>query len=247
MRIPDVSLASRSSAAGLRAPQFGVDPLGYVERVVSLLRESRLDLLFPAHDQAYLFARFLDRLFDLTHLALPPFDAFKRRQSKVDFAGVFEELGLPSPPTVVAMRFAEDDQTKRWHATLRGKTCRFETVPDRARRNNGLPDPNGRRLLELLDRPMRGREIAEKLQITRQRVRELLIKLHALGCVNFGDPQAPSWIAMRAGDKTCCYLAMRNVCCRQFRESMQPMLRKYGLRLVCPRSRHERGVPPRKC
>jgi hypothetical protein len=50
---------------------------------------------------------------------------------------------------------------------------------------------------------MRGREIAEKLQLARQRVRELLIKLHALGCVNFGGPQDPSWIAMRAGDKTC--------------------------------------------
>jgi hypothetical protein len=130
-----------------RAPQLGVDPLGYVERVVSLLKESRFDVLFPAY-QAYRFARFLDRLFDLMHLALPPFDAFQRRQSKVDFAGVLEGLGLPSPPTVVARTLSEDDQTKRWHATLRGKTCRFETVPDRARRNNGLPDPNGRRLLE---------------------------------------------------------------------------------------------------
>jgi hypothetical protein len=171
-----------------RAPQLGVDPLGYVERVVSLLKESRFDVLFPAY-QAYRFARFLDRLFDLVHLALPPFDAFQRRQSKVDFAGVLEELGLPSPPTVVARRLSEDDQTKRWHATLPGKTCRFETVSDRARRNNGLPDPNGRRLLELLDRPMREREIAEKLQITPQRLRGLLIKPHALGCVNFGDPQ----------------------------------------------------------
>ena len=119
------------------------------------------------------------------------------------------EAKLALAKTATALRalarlgLAEDDQTKRWHATLRGKTCHFETVPDRARRNNWLPDPSGRRLLELLDRPMRGREIAEKLQITRQRVRELLIKLHALGCVNFGDLQDPSWIVMRAGDKTC--------------------------------------------
>jgi len=119
------------------------------------------------------------------------------------------EAKLALAKTATALRalarlgLAEDDQTKRWHATLRGKTCHFETVPDRARRNNRLPDPSGRRLLELLDRPMRGREIAEKLQITRQRVRELLIKLHALGCVNFGDLQDPSWIVMRPGDKTC--------------------------------------------
>jgi Mn-dependent DtxR family transcriptional regulator len=106
------------------------------------------------------------------------------------------------PVSLARLGLAEDDQTKKWRATSRGKTCRFETVPDRARRNNGLPDSSGRRLLELLDRPMRGREIAEKLQITPQRVRELLIKLHALGCVNFGDPHDPSWIVMRAGDKT---------------------------------------------
>jgi biotin carboxylase len=85
-----------------RAPQFGVDPQGYFERVISLLKEGRFDVLFPAHEQAYLFARFLDRLSDLTHLALPSFDVFKRLQSKVGFAGVLEELGLPSPPTVIA-------------------------------------------------------------------------------------------------------------------------------------------------
>ena len=92
-----------------RAPQFGVDPQGYIERVISLLTERRFDVLFPAHEQAYLFARFLDRLSDLTHLALPTFDVFKRLQSKVDFAVVLEELGLPSPPTVIA----RDERTLR--------------------------------------------------------------------------------------------------------------------------------------
>ncbi len=84
---------------------------------------------------------------------------------------------------------------------MRGKTCRFETVPDR-RRNSGLPGPGGRRLLELLDRPMRGSEIVEKLGITHQGVRQLLIKLHAQGRVSFADPENPFWIVTRAGDKT---------------------------------------------
>jgi hypothetical protein len=44
--------------------------------------------------------------------------------------------------------------------------CRFETVPDRLRRNSGLPGP--RRLLELLDRPMRGSETAEQLGVSYQ-------------------------------------------------------------------------------
>jgi Mn-dependent DtxR family transcriptional regulator/DNA-binding MarR family transcriptional regulator len=118
------------------------------------------------------------------------------------------EAKLAIAQTATALRalarlgLAQHDQTKRWHATSRGKTCRIKTVPDRPWRNHGLPGPGGRRLLELLDRPMRGREIGARLQITPQRVRQLLIKLHALGCVKFGDPENPFWIVMRAGDKT---------------------------------------------
>jgi predicted transcriptional regulator len=97
---------------------------------------------------------------------------------------------------------AEQGPTKRWHTTRRGTTCRFDTVPNRPRRNDGLPGPAGRRLLELLDRPMRGPEIVEKLGMTHQGVRQLLIKLHAQGRVSFGDPENPFWIVMRAGDET---------------------------------------------
>jgi DNA-binding MarR family transcriptional regulator len=118
------------------------------------------------------------------------------------------EAKLVLSKTATALRalarlgLAEHDQAKRWHATSRGKTCRFETVPDRPRRNSGLPGPRGRRLLELLDRPTRGSEIVEKLGMTHQGVRQLLIKLHAHGHVNFADPENPFWIVMRAGDKT---------------------------------------------
>ena len=97
---------------------------------------------------------------------------------------------------------AEQDPTKRWHATRRGKACRFDSVPNRPRRNDGLPGPAGRRLLELLDRPVRGREIVEKLGMTHQGVRQLLIRLHAQGHVSFADPENPFWIVTRAGDKT---------------------------------------------
>jgi predicted transcriptional regulator len=104
--------------------------------------------------------------------------------------------------TLAELGLAERDQAKRWHATPRGKTCRFDTVPNRPRRNGRLPGPGGRRLLALLDRPMRGSEIVEKLGITHQGVRQLLIKLHAHGHVRFADPENPFWIVMRAGDKT---------------------------------------------
>jgi len=49
---------------------------------------------------------------------------------------------------------------------------------------------------------MRGSEIVEKLGLSHQRVRQLVVKLHAQGRVKFGDPEKPFWIVMRAGDKT---------------------------------------------
>jgi DNA-binding IclR family transcriptional regulator/DNA-binding MarR family transcriptional regulator len=105
--------------------------------------------------------------------------------------------------TVAGLGLAEQDPTRRWRATGRGRVCRFETVPDRPRPNSRLPGPAGRRVLELLDRPMRGREIVEKLGMTHQGVRQLLIKLYAQGHVRFAEPENPFWFVSRADDKTC--------------------------------------------
>jgi DNA-binding MarR family transcriptional regulator len=49
---------------------------------------------------------------------------------------------------------------------------------------------------------MRGSEIAEKLRVSHQRVRQLVTKLHAQGHVTFGDPENPFWIIRRADDRT---------------------------------------------
>ena len=49
---------------------------------------------------------------------------------------------------------------------------------------------------------MKGNEIVEKLGVTHQRVRQLLIKLHAQGRVAFGDPENPFWLVTRTSDKT---------------------------------------------
>jgi len=124
-------------------------------------------------------------------------------QSKI---AVEAKLGLTKAVealrTLAELGLAERDQAKGWRATPRGKTCRIDTVPDRLRRSGRLPSRGGRRLLELLDRPIRGREIVEKLGITHQGVRQLLIRLHAHGHVRFADPDNPFWFVMRADDKT---------------------------------------------
>jgi Mn-dependent DtxR family transcriptional regulator len=128
-----------------------------------------------------------------------------RKGSKAEIA-ILAKLDLLK--TAAALRvlmrlgLARQDRTKAWHTTARAKTCRFETVPDRPRQNSGVPGPGAQRLLEVLVRPMRGREIAEKLGVTHQRVHQLTIRLHAQGRVTFGYPENPSWIVMRVGDKT---------------------------------------------
>jgi len=97
---------------------------------------------------------------------------------------------------------AEKNQDLKWHVTARGKTCRFEIVPNRPRQNGTVLGPGAKRLLDMLDRPMRQSLIAEKLGISQQRAHQLIIKLHALGRLRFADPARPSWLVMRAGDKT---------------------------------------------
>ena len=48
---------------------------------------------------------------------------------------------------------------------------------------------------------MRGNEIVEKLGVSHQRVRQLVIKLYAQGRVTFGDLESPFWIIRRADDR----------------------------------------------
>ena len=57
-------------------------------------------------------------------------------------------------------------------------------------------------MLDLLQRPMRCVEIAKKLCVTRERARQLVIKLHAQGRVRFLDPCNPLWAVARVDDET---------------------------------------------
>ena len=97
------------------APRFGVDPRGYLERVVALVAGRRFDVLFPAHEQAFLFARFRETLSPHVAVALADFSAFQRLQSKVGFAALLDELGLTAPPTTIAY---DDNGVRRAAAAL---------------------------------------------------------------------------------------------------------------------------------
>jgi|GEM_PF-1458595 len=90
-----------------------------------------------------------------------------------------------------------------WRATLLGETCLI--IPkdtDEPSEGSQEPSQTGRRLLELLDRPIEGRDVAKKLGLSRQGAKHVLRALHRQGHVKFADPDDLSWWVMRTDDET---------------------------------------------
>ncbi len=142
----------------------------------------------------------------LTRAQAACLDALRRRELVKSKIAIEAKLSLAITAReldrLAYLGLAKKDQHHKWHVTARGKACRFETFPDRPRRNAAILGPGGKRLLDLLDKPMRQSVIAEKLGISQQRAHQLIIKLYALGRLSFADPTRPSWLVMKAGDKT---------------------------------------------
>jgi hypothetical protein len=81
----------------VRCPAVGRDPRGYMDAVSAQLRRRRYDVLLPTHEQAYLFGILRHQLPPEVGLAVSDAPAFARVQSKVAFAQLLEDLGLPQP------------------------------------------------------------------------------------------------------------------------------------------------------
>lgn len=80
-----------------RCPSAASDPLGYLQVVNDLLDRGTFDVLLPTHEQAWLFAVGRSRLSRRARLAIAFADAFHRVQSKIEFARLLDETGLPQP------------------------------------------------------------------------------------------------------------------------------------------------------
>jgi DNA-binding MarR family transcriptional regulator len=94
-----------------------------------------------------------------------------------------------------------------WQATPRGKACMVAIVPDKPRGGQGgrgilRPGTAAARLFQILDRPMRGRALAEALGVTPQRVHQLVVRELATGRLRCGDPLSPLLIVAQAGDRS---------------------------------------------
>jgi carbamoylphosphate synthase large subunit len=93
-----------------RCPTSGSDPIGHLKFIMRLLRQQTYDVLFPANEQAYLFAWAKDDLTPLVGLAVADFAAFKRLQTKSAFMLLLDEIKLSHPATRIAYTWSEIEQ-----------------------------------------------------------------------------------------------------------------------------------------
>jgi predicted ATP-grasp superfamily ATP-dependent carboligase len=94
-----------------RAPASGADPDGYLAAVLDVVGSSRIDVLLPVHEQAYLFAAARKQLPSNLGIALADFAAFEQVQSKAGLADLLTRLQVPQPKTDIvrsANEFAAD-------------------------------------------------------------------------------------------------------------------------------------------
>jgi len=80
-----------------RCPAIGQDPWEYLDFICRLLARKKYDVLFPTHEQAFLFSRMRDRIPPSVGLALADFDSFLAVQGKAAFVRTLERLAIPQP------------------------------------------------------------------------------------------------------------------------------------------------------
>lgn len=88
---------SRWVAKVHRCPHAGADPLAYVDALGKVVAARGIDVVLPTHEQAWLLASAGPLLTPRVRVAVASAAAFDRVQSKVEFARLLDELGLPQP------------------------------------------------------------------------------------------------------------------------------------------------------
>jgi Mn-dependent DtxR family transcriptional regulator len=96
--------------------------------------------------------------------------------------------------------------------------------------------PTGQRILDLLLQPMSGHDIAEHLNVTPQRVRQMIRKLLAIGKVRVGDPERILTIIARDEDPAVLlsYREERVLSCLRFGEETTAPLIAAALHMPLP-------------
>ncbi|EMI52128.1 ATP-grasp domain-containing protein [Rhodopirellula sallentina] len=86
----------------IECPPISEDPYGYARSTLEAIAKYKYDVLFPTHEQVYLFSKFREYFRRHVGLAVPAFDAIERVQSKANFVALMNEIGLPVPESRIA-------------------------------------------------------------------------------------------------------------------------------------------------
>jgi hypothetical protein len=84
-----------------KCPAIGQDPWAYLDFVLALLSDGRWDVLFPTHEQAFLFSLERARIPPGIGLAVADFRAFLQVQGKAALVRTLERLSIPQPASRV--------------------------------------------------------------------------------------------------------------------------------------------------
>jgi hypothetical protein len=84
-----------------RCPAIGKDPWAYLDVVLGILWDGRWDVLFPTHEQAFLFSRERARIPPGIGLAVADFRFFLQVQGKAALVRTLERLSIPQPASRV--------------------------------------------------------------------------------------------------------------------------------------------------
>lgn len=88
-------------------PAAGRNPWEYLDFIRGLLRRERIDVLFPAHEQAFLFSRFRAEIPPSAALAVSEFASFLRIQGKSAMVKTLAEISVPQPESRIIRSEAE--------------------------------------------------------------------------------------------------------------------------------------------
>jgi len=119
-----------------RVPAPGLDPAGYIEAINNLLSQRIFDVLLPTHEQAWLFAAARGLLAARAPVAVASAEAFARVESKIEFARLLDEVGLPQPGWGLAH---SENELKEWKAPFYLKAP-FSTAGRGVRRVSNAQD-----------------------------------------------------------------------------------------------------------
>jgi biotin carboxylase len=104
---------TRACRSWHRVPQFGADPLGWLDAALDIAVEHGYEVLFPTQEPLTVLAAFPNRLASArVATAVPSFSSLLGVQDKLAAHATLSRLGLPQPETVIV---EEPRQAAAWN------------------------------------------------------------------------------------------------------------------------------------